>query len=175
MSGKHRIISEADAQRLRKEAERLNLTRDAAAARWGIGEKRASKIMAGLPYRRENTIIARKAAKYVMPVRAGKAKLSSDQVDECIALHRNGARWAEIGEAFGISVSWLKKLATQRLGQSDGREPQTSAARMPVTRVTFATGGVLTVSHGEGPEYAEALATALCEGLKVASREVVGL
>ena len=121
----------------------------------------------GLPKRQVVAIMRRGRAGFSKPIPTEKESRMA-----MAAMRRNGASFESIAAEFGISVTSVRRYISSVC--SDERRAAPKVVGMPVTRVVLATGGVLTVSHGEGAEYAEALATALCEGLEVASREVVG-
>lgn len=159
------ILSEATRRAIRKDAERNLLTRQEAADKWGIPEWTARRIMKGLPavttgeHRRQTNR------------GATKALLSDDDARKIVALKQDGQRWAEISECFRVSVSAAKTAANRILGTTGRVEPKT-APKMGFTRVRFAGGGTLTVSHGEGEEYARSMVEAMTAGRSVASVEV---
>lgn len=164
-------LCDREKARIVAESKRLGLTRDKAAEVFGISRSAAERLLAGIDTRRGPRTGHVVGAAERARIRAEVARSNMTRAEAAVKYNLTRSLIEDICHGLPSARTHGKKITVRKCDL-----PTYQPARLPpvaFTRVRFVGGGTLTVSHGQGEEYAASMVEAMTAGREVASVEVV--
>lgn len=164
-------LCDREKARIVAEAKRLGLTREKAAQVFGISRSAAVHLLAGISTRpgpRTGHVVGSAERKRI---REAVARSNMTRAEAAVKYNLTRSLIEDICYGLPSARTPGKKIAVRKCDLPAYRPDR--PAPVPFTRVRYVGGGTLTVSHGQGEEYAASMVEAMTAGREVESVEVV--